>query len=61
MSSNVHSRAVQRAAQISGGRQALADRLSVQRADIDAWIAGDRRPAMPVMLQIVELILDQTK
>jgi DNA-binding transcriptional regulator YdaS (Cro superfamily) len=61
MSSSVHSRAVQKAAQLAGGRQALADRLNLKRPDIDAWISGESRPAMPVLLQIVELILDQTK
>ena len=60
MSSSVHSRAVQRAAQLAGGRQALADTLHLARPDIDAWIADERRPAMPVLLLIVELILDNT-
>jgi hypothetical protein len=49
---------VQRATEIAGGRQALADRLNLPRADIDAWIAGERRPSMAVLLLIVELILD---
>jgi hypothetical protein len=60
MPSSVHSRAVERAAQLSGGRQALADRLQLARPDIDAWIADERRPTMPVLLRIVELILDKT-
>lgn len=58
MSSSVHSRAVLKAVQLLGGRQALADRLDIGIPDIDAWIAGERRPAMAVLLQIVELILD---
>jgi hypothetical protein len=60
MSASVHSRAVQRAAQLAGGRQALADRLDLTRPDIDAWIADQARPTMPVLLRIVELILDNT-
>ena len=58
MSSSVHSRAVQRAAELAGGRQALADRLDLKRPDIDAWIAGQDRPTLPVLLRIVDLILD---
>jgi len=58
VSPNVHSRAVQKAAELAGGRQALADRLSLPRVDIDARIAGERRPSMAVLLRIVEFILD---
>lgn len=60
MSTNVHSRAVQRAAELAGGRSALAERLEATKADIDAWIAGERKPGLPVLLQVVELILDET-
>jgi hypothetical protein len=58
MSSSVHSRAVQRAAQLVGGRQALADKLQLARPDIDAWIGDERRPDMAIFLRLVELILD---
>jgi DNA-binding transcriptional regulator YdaS (Cro superfamily) len=60
MPSSVQSRAVQRAAELLGGRQALANRLGLERTEIDAWIAGDRRPEMAVLLRFVELILDLT-
>jgi hypothetical protein len=60
VSPSVHSRAVRRAAELAGGRQALADTLEVPRTDIDAWIADERRPALAVLLRIVELILDHT-
>ena len=60
MSSSVHRRALQRAAQLVGGRQALADTLRLARPDIDAWIADERRPDMAVLLRVVELILDKT-
>lgn len=61
MSSSVHSRAVQRAATLAGGRQELAERLELARADIDAWAAGERRPGLPALLRIVEVILDETE
>jgi DNA-binding transcriptional regulator YdaS (Cro superfamily) len=60
MSASVHSRAVQKAAELAGGRQALADRLHLERPDIDAWIAGERRPSLAALMQMVELILDET-
>jgi|tagenome__1003787_1003787.scaffolds.fasta_scaffold20631611_2 hypothetical protein len=60
MPSSVHSRAVQKAAQVAGGRQALADKLGLELPDIEAWVAGERRPSMAVMLQLVDLILDAT-
>lgn len=61
MSSNVHSRAVQRAAILAGGRDTLAERLELSRADIDAWAAGERRPDLPMLLRLVEVILDETE
>ena len=61
MSPNVHTRAVQRAAEMVGGREALAGLLGVERKAIDAWIAGERRPDMPTFLRLVELILDLSK
>jgi len=51
---------VQKAAQVAGGRQALADKLGLELPDIEAWVAGERRPSMAVMLQLVDLILDAT-
>jgi hypothetical protein len=58
---SVHSRAVRKAAELSGGRQALADRLHLARPDIDAWIADERRPALADLLRIVEVILDESE
>jgi hypothetical protein len=58
MPSSVHSRAVQKAAQLAGGRQALADKLAMELPDIEAWIAGERRPSMAQLLQVIDLILD---
>ena len=39
----------------------LADRLHLARPDIDAWIADERRPALAVLLRIVEIILDESE
>ena len=58
---SVHSRAVRKAAELIGGRQVLADRLHLARPDIDAWIADERRPALAVLLRIVEIILDESE
>jgi transcriptional regulator with XRE-family HTH domain len=52
---------VRKAAELSGGRQALADRLHLARPDIDAWIADERRPALADLLRIVEVILDESE
>lgn len=61
MPPSVHSRAVRKAAELTGGRQALADRLHLARPDIDAWIADERRPTLPELLRIVEIILDESE
>ena len=58
--SDLHARAVRKAAALAGGPDALAARLTVARADVDAWLAGDKHPAFPVLLRIIELILDET-
>lgn len=52
---------MQKAAELAGGRQALADRLQLAGPDIDAWIAGDRRPELAELLRIVEVILDESE
>ena len=61
MPQSVHSRAVRKAAELAGGRQALADRLTLPRPDIDAWIADERRPALAELLRVVEVILDESE
>jgi DNA-binding transcriptional regulator YdaS (Cro superfamily) len=60
MPDNVSTRAVQRAALLAGGRDALARRLGVTRAQIDQWVAAKRRPTMAMLLRLVEFILDKT-
>jgi DNA-binding transcriptional regulator YdaS (Cro superfamily) len=59
VSSNVHSRALVRAAELAGSRDALAGRLGVERARLDEWIVGKKRPGMPLMLRVVGVILDE--
>jgi hypothetical protein len=58
VSSHVHSRALVRAAELAGGRDALAARLEVDRVQLDEWIGGRKRPGMPMMLRVVAVILD---
>ena len=60
MRGNVSTRAVQRAAVLAGGRDALAQRLSVPRAQVDQWLAEERQPTMAMLLRMVDLILDET-
>ena len=60
MATSVHVRAVQRATELAGSRDALAKRLGVTRAEVDQWLAEERKPSMPELLEIVEFILDET-
>ena len=57
---SLHARAVRKAAALAGGPDALAARLGLPRAELDAWMAGDTHPPFPVLLRIVEVILDET-
>ena len=58
---DLHARAVRKAAALAGGPDALASRLGLARAELDAWMAGDKHPSFPVLLRIVEVILDETR
>lgn len=57
---SVHSRALQRAAELLGGREKLAHFLAVPLADITRWIAGTAKPPQPLFLRVVEFIIDET-
>jgi DNA-binding transcriptional regulator YiaG len=57
---SLHARAVRKAAALVGGTEALAARLGVPSATVGAWLAGDKQPTFPVLLRIVEVILDET-
>ena len=60
MAASVYSRALQRAAQLVGGREKLAKILRVPRAEIDRWLADEAKPPREIFLRIVDLILDET-
>ena len=60
MAVSVYSRTVQRATELLGGRDRLARRLRVPKADIDRWIADEAKPPRDIFLRIVDLILDDT-
>ena len=60
VASTVYSRALQKAAELVGGREKLAELLRVPKADIDRWIADQAKPPREIFLRIVDLILDET-
>lgn len=60
VASSVYSRALQKAAELVGGREKLARVLNVPAADLDRWIADQAKPPREVFLRIVDLILDET-
>jgi hypothetical protein len=60
MVARVYSRTFQKAGDLLGGSKALARRLRVPLADLEKWLAGTAAPPMPVFLQAVDLVLDET-
>jgi hypothetical protein len=60
MTTSVHSRVLQRAAEMLGGRDKLAKYLGVSLADVTRWIAGAAKPPRPHFLRAVEFIIDET-
>jgi hypothetical protein len=61
MAASVYSRALQKAAELLGGRDKLSKILQVPAADIDKWIADQAKPPREIFLRIVDLILDETR
>jgi len=57
---SVYSRAVRKAAELAGGREALARMLQVAVADIEQWILGERRPPREVFLRIVDFLIEDS-
>ena len=53
----VYSRTLQRACEILGGPQALAQHLKVKAGDLVRWIDGQTLPPMDVFLAAVDLVL----
>ena len=60
MAASVYSRAVQKAAELLGGRERLAKVLLVPLAEIDKWIADKARPPREVFLRVVDIVLDES-
>ena len=60
MASSVYSRALQKAADLLGGRSKLARFLRVPTKDLDGWIADEAKPPLNVFLRVVDLIIDET-
>ena len=58
---SVYSRALKKAAELVGGREQLAKVLQVPTAEIDRWIADQRKPPREIFLRIVDLILDESR
>ena len=53
---SVYAKALLRAAQIVGGREQLRILLNAAPADLEAWMAGARRPPMDMFLKAVDVI-----
>ena len=53
---SVHVRALQRAAQLVGGRDRLAQHLKVRVSHVDAWMSGKRATPPGIFLRVVDLI-----
>jgi len=55
----VQSRALQKAAELIGGRKDLAARLGVTVEEIEKWTAGTRRTPREIFLRVVDVLLDE--
>ena len=54
---SVYSRAVRKAAEMAGGRDALARTLQVPVAEIEKWILGEKKPPRDLFLRVVDLLI----
>jgi DNA-binding transcriptional regulator YdaS (Cro superfamily) len=59
MASSVYIRALRKAAEIAGGRRALAERLGVKLPELETWLAGKKAVPREPFLRAVELIVDE--
>jgi len=57
---SVYSRALQKAAELVGGRDELARILQVPAAELERWIVDEAKPSREIFLRVVDLILDET-
>lgn len=60
MAASVYSRALQKAAELAGGRDRLSRLLQVPKPDLDRWIADEAKPPREIFLRVIDLILDET-
>lgn len=60
MPSSVYVRTFHKAAELLGGRKALARHLRVPLEELDRWMSGEGLPPMGVFLKVVDLVLDET-
>lgn len=60
MAASVYSRAVQKAAELLGGRERLAKVLRVPISEIESWIADRARPPRELFLRVVDIVLDES-
>ena len=54
--SQVHAKALRRAAEILGGTDKLRDYLQVPLSQLELWLSGAERPPVDVFLRAVDLI-----
>jgi hypothetical protein len=59
VATDVPIRALQKAAELVGGRKSLADRLGVKAAEIEKWVSGKEAIPREVFLRVVDLIIDE--
>jgi DNA-binding transcriptional regulator YdaS (Cro superfamily) len=50
--------ALQRAALIAGGAQALSSKLQVRFARVDSWIDGQQPIPLEIFLKIIDMLLE---
>jgi hypothetical protein len=56
---SVSIRALQKAAELVGGRKRLAERLGVKVAEIEKWIDGRQATPREIFLRVVDLLIDE--
>jgi DNA-binding transcriptional regulator YiaG len=56
---SVQSRALRKAAELTGGQKKLAERLGVSVAEIEKWTAGKAATPREIFLRVVDLIIDE--
>lgn len=59
VAASVYSRAIQKAADLLGGRDRLAKVLLVPLAELEKWIADKAKPPREVFLRVVDIVLDE--